>query len=114
MSRWRMFRWFGLGLIAGLFATACLWQSTVPSPAQSPVAQANPLGDARILYGKGDFDGAITKYQEFLKDHPRSPDAFAGIARAHLKQKDIDHAAEIVEQGLKLTDAPRLHVARGE
>ena len=107
-----MFRRAVIGVVIGLLPPVSFCQLS-PNPAPTAVA-ANPLGEARILYRKGDFSGAITKYQEFLKDHPRSPDAFAGIARAHLKQKDVDHAAEIVDQGLKVTDAPRLHVARGE
>ena len=111
-----MFRRTSLGLMIGLISAFSFSQSPAnpAAPSSVSVAQSNPLSEARILYRKGDFDGAITKYQEFLKDHPRSPDAFAGIARANLKQKDVDHAAEIVDQGLKVTDAPRLHVARGE
>jgi len=90
-------------------------------PAKQPTNQsattalpANPLGEARAFYRKGNFDAAIAKYQEILKDRPNSPDALAGMVRVYLKQKNVDLAARTAEQGLKLTDAPRIHVAQGE
>jgi Tfp pilus assembly protein PilF len=53
----------------------------------------NPLGDARILYGRGDFFGAIASYNKFLEQHPQSPDAYAGLTRIYLKQKNVELAA---------------------
>jgi tetratricopeptide (TPR) repeat protein len=92
--------------------------ATVPPNASATAAPeptlANPLGEARVLYRKGKFDGAIAKYQEFLRDHPKSPDAFAGEVRVYLKQKNVDQAAEVVEQGLVLSDSPRMKVAQAE
>jgi tetratricopeptide (TPR) repeat protein len=133
-----MFRASCFGLIFGLIALPCLAQSsanqsisqqapaaaekagsapqTLPAPAPlapMPVA-TNVLGEARVLYRKGDFDGAIGKYQEFLKDHPGSPDAYAGIVRAQLKQRNVELAAHAAEQGLAQSNSPRIHVARGE
>ncbi len=67
-----------------------------------------------MFYRKGNFESAITKYQDFLKDNPKSPDAFAGLIRVYLKQRDIDLAQKTLDQGLAVTDSPRLHVARGE
>jgi tetratricopeptide (TPR) repeat protein len=84
------------------------------SSAATPPAVANPLAEARILYRKGDFDGALGKYQEFLKDQPQTPDAYAGEVRVYLKQKKVDLAAQAAEQGLAQSNSPRIHVARGE
>jgi len=72
------------------------------------------LGDARDLYRKGDFDGALAKYQEILKVHPRSPDAYAGEVRVYLKQKKVDLAAETAELALLQSNHARIRVARGE
>ena len=56
----------------------------------------------------------MAKYQDYLKEHPNSPDAYAGIVRVYLKQKNVDLAAQTADQGLKQSDAPRMHVAHGE
>jgi len=72
------------------------------------------LRDARDLYRKGDFDGALAKYQEILKAHPQSPDGFAGEVQVYLKQRKVDLAAQTAEQGLAQSDHRRIHVARGE
>jgi len=113
------FRSSALGLIFGLLSAFSFAQSAADpastrqssTPSEQP---SNPLGDARALYRKGDFDAAIAKYEEFLKDHPRSPDGYAGIVRVYLKQKNVDQAAQAAERGLAQSDSPRMHVARGE
>jgi len=105
-----------LGLTFLLISVSCLAQSPA-SPASAAAVPAQPpdvLGEARVLYHKGDFEGAIAKYQAFLHDHPKSPDAFAGMVRVYLKQKNVDLAAQTADQGLALDDAPRLRVARAE
>jgi len=75
---------------------------------------SNPLGLARSLYRKGDFAGAVAAYQGILEQHPKSPDAHAGLVRVYLKQKKVNLAAETAERALTQTDSPRVHVARGE
>jgi tetratricopeptide (TPR) repeat protein len=74
----------------------------------------NPLGEAAVLYRKGNFEGALAKYQEILKDRPTSPDAFAGEVRVYLKQKNVEKAAQVVEQGLAQANSPRMKVAQAE
>ena len=94
--------------------------SPAPQPPPAPASSSTPpmppnlLGEARSLYRKGDFDGALAKYQEFLKAHPQSPDAYAGEVRVYLKQKNVDLAAQAAEQGLAQSISARLHAARGE
>jgi tetratricopeptide (TPR) repeat protein len=127
-----MLRVLRFGLALGLFCAGCLGQSanspTVPTPAASSQAQAssgasaaapsptatNPLGEARTFYRKGDFEQAIAKYQEVLKNNPKSPDAYAGLVRVYLKQKKVDEAAQMAELGLTHSDSPRIRVARAE
>jgi tetratricopeptide (TPR) repeat protein len=127
-----MFRVTSLALIFALvmgLSVICLAQSpattapavatvhpdaeTATPPTSSP-APANPLSEASALYRRGSFNAAITKYQEYLKDHPTSPDPYAGMVRVYLKQKNVDLAAQTAEQGLKQIDSPRLHAAQAE
>lgn len=77
-------------------------------------AQPDPLGEAKELYRKGNFDAAIQKYQQIIQERPRSPDAYAGLARVHLKKKDVQRAYETVNKGLQGADSAPVHVALGE
>ena len=88
--------------------------SAAPAPVSNSVAPPDPLGEAKRLYRKGDFDGAIQKYQQYLLDKPKSPDAYAGLTRVYLKKKDVKQAFETTNHGLQLNDAPALRVALGE
>jgi tetratricopeptide (TPR) repeat protein len=72
------------------------------------------LEEGWALYRRGDFQGAIAKYGEFVQQNPHSPDGYAGLLRTHLKQKNVEQAEATLQQGLAQTDSPRLHVARGE
>jgi tetratricopeptide (TPR) repeat protein len=128
-----MFRAFWLVLLA-LISLPCFGQSGAAQPSQptstekaGPAAQtvtSNPaatppiygdlLGAARSLYRKGDFDGALTKYEEFLKAHPQSPDGYAGKVRVYLKEKKVDLAEQAAEQGLAQSNSALIRVARGE
>jgi tetratricopeptide (TPR) repeat protein len=84
------------------------------SSSQLPAAPASPLGEARILARKGDFDAAIQKYQQLLLEKPTSPDAYAGLTLTYLKKKDVPQAFETVTRGLKASDSWPIHVALGE
>jgi tetratricopeptide (TPR) repeat protein len=137
-----MFRVFRFGLVLALVSPSCLAQSGPDQPpaqqtsaGEKPASQAPQslpatasssvsagtlptlsglLGDARDLYRKGDFDGALAKYQDILKAHPRSPDAYAGEIRVYLKQKKVDLAAQTAELALAQSNHARIRVARGE
>ncbi len=111
-----------VGLVLVLIAAPGRAQSAANTPAPTS-ATASPenlnspisaIDEAKVLYRKGDFDGAIAKYQSFLKDHPNSPDALAGMVRVYLKQKNVEEAALAAEQGLAQSDSPRLRVAQAE
>jgi tetratricopeptide (TPR) repeat protein len=90
---------------------------TVPTSASgsAPVApEPNPLGEAQALYRKGSFDEAIGKYQDFLRQHPQSPDAYSGLVRSYLKEKKVEQAAEFADQGIAQSNSPRMRSARAE
>lgn len=88
--------------------------SSPPGPSAPTTVLANPLGEAKILYRKGDFTGAISRYQQVLQQNPLSPDAYAGLIRVYLKQKNVDQAIQTAEKGLSQSNAPRIRVARAE
>jgi tetratricopeptide (TPR) repeat protein len=137
-----MFRVLRFSAVVTLISAACFAQTTngsVAPPAAAPAQSAspakagdavaspvavnanapataapNPLEEGLSLYRRGSFDAAIAQYQEFLQRFPKSADAYAGLVRIALKQKKVEQAAETIEKGLALNDAPRMHVARGE
>jgi tetratricopeptide (TPR) repeat protein len=85
--------------------------SVQPQPSAAP---PDPLGEAKALVRKGDFDAAIQKYQQLLEERPKSPDAYAGLTRVYLKKKDLTQAHETATKGLQVTDSWPIHVALGE
>ncbi len=72
------------------------------------------LAEANVCYRKGDFVGAIAKYRQLLAEHPGSPDGYAGLVHAYLKQKDVQQAEETAELGMAQADSPRVRTARAE
>lgn len=80
----------------------------------APDRTANPLGEALAYYRSGNFDHALAKYQDYLRDHPQSPDAYAGMIRVYLKEKNVDMAARVTDQVMAQTSSPRLRAARAE
>jgi len=88
--------------------------AVVSLPPAGTAAVPNPLGEALSFYHKGDFPAAVGKYQEVLRMNPKSPDAYAGLARAYLRQRNVSRALEEANRGLSLNDAPRIRVALGE
>ncbi len=93
-----------------------------PEPAHSQLSEkkspdsigSNANLDPWSLYRMGNFAAAIDGYQQLLKDNPKSSDAYAGLARVYLQQKNVDLASQTVAKGLAVSDSPSLHVALGE
>jgi len=79
-----------------------------------PDAALSFLREAMAFYRKGDFDHAIQKYQQMLRERPKSPDAYAGLTRVYLKKEDVKQAYDTVTQGLQSADSPVVHIALGE
>jgi len=66
------------------------------------------------LYRKNNLAAAIDKYHQVLQQRPASPDAYAGLTRIYLKQRNVNLALDTANKGLTLSDSARLHVALGE
>ncbi len=93
--------------------------SSVLSPSDSPPARpadasSDPLSAALALTRKGDFDAAIKKYQQFLQETPKSPEAYAGLTRVYLKKQDVTQANDTIIKALQVTDSWPVRVALGE
>ncbi len=89
--------------------TLAVVKSRAPSP-----APPDSLSEAISLYRKGNYSAAAEKYQQVLQESPHSPDAYAGLVRIYLKQGNVSLASETANQGLALSNSPRLRVAQGE
>jgi tetratricopeptide (TPR) repeat protein len=89
-------------------------KSTSALPAQPSDVAPDPLGEARALTRKGNFDAAIEKYHQLLMERPKSPDAYVGLTRVYLEKSDVAQAYETVTHGLQVTDSWLVHVALGE
>jgi len=108
--------YIAVGLIAGLsFSQSASNNGPAAAGSASPLlSDGSALEEARVLYGKGEFDAAVEKYQAFLKERPNSPDAFAGLVRTYLKSKNVEQASLTAEQAIAQTSSPRVRVARAE
>jgi tetratricopeptide (TPR) repeat protein len=104
-------------LLASGFATA---QEGKESPNPAPVvafpsnAAPDALVEAARLYEQGQFDAAIKKYQQILTETPNSSEAYAGLTRVYLKQKNVQQADETISKGVHVADGPAVRVALGE
>jgi len=94
-------------------------QPKLGEPSTSAVAPESsstpdPLREANDFYLKGDFDHAIQKYQQILRERPNAPEAYAGLSRVYLKKKDVKQASDEITKGLQAADSPVVRVALGE
>ena len=94
--------------------TRSLEPAQADASAQAPASSVDALTDARALYRKGDFDGALQKYQQILQSQPKSADAYVGLTRVYLKKKDVQQASDTINKALTNADAAGVHVALGE
>jgi len=114
-----MFRFVIAGLLlAEAFASGQEAKET-PKAAAAVAAPSNPapdaLADATKLYREGQFDGAIQKYQQVLAEKPNSSsEAYAGLTRLYLKQKNVRLANQTILKGVQVADGPVVRVALGE
>jgi tetratricopeptide (TPR) repeat protein len=94
-------------------ANAAQPPGTIPSAVSSTLSP-DPLRAAIALYRKGDYDGAVHRYEDLRREHATYAEASAGLARVYLKQRKIDEAARSIAQAIAAMDMPCLHVVRGE
>jgi Flp pilus assembly protein TadD len=104
-------------LVANAFSSG---QEAKEAPKAAPAvvspsnAAPDALADAVKLYREGQFDGAIQKYQQILAGKPTSSEAYAGLTRLYLKQKNVQQANETILKGVQVADGPAVRVALGE
>ena len=79
-----------------------------------PTPSYSALVAAKVHYSRGEFGEAIRGFSDILDKNPKSPDAYAGLTRVYLKQKNVAQAYAIASRGVNETDAPAVHVALGE
>jgi tetratricopeptide (TPR) repeat protein/predicted aspartyl protease len=103
-------------LLTSAFAVAqAVNESSKPAPAASPSnATPDALSEATKLYREGHFDAAIQKYQQIIDEKPNFSEAYAGLARVYLKQRNIQLANETITKGVQLADGPAVRVSLGE
>jgi len=65
-----------------------------------------PLDHAYYLYDRGDFEGSIRQTEEYLKDHPRDPEALFRLGIANMKLRKYPEALSAFEKGIALSTDP--------
>jgi tetratricopeptide (TPR) repeat protein len=114
-----MFRFVTVGLLLTTAFASGQEAEEVPTPAPTTVvlpsdAPALAFAEAAAFYYQGDFKAAIQKYQKILTDKPNSSEAYAGLTRVYLKQKNVEQANETILKGVQVADSPVVRVALGE
>lgn len=62
------------------------------------------LTEAETLFGNGSFADAEKKYIEVVSHDPKHLDAYQGLGDVYLQLKEYDHAREVLEVALRLSD----------
>ena len=107
-----------------LFVVATLLSSfaqvSTPEPvkiaAQPPAANVLSPGAAEplALYQIGKFEAAAKKYRQVLATDTKNPEAYVGLTRSLLKNKNADEARSAIDKAIQNADSPAVHVALGE
>jgi tetratricopeptide (TPR) repeat protein len=112
-----MFRFViaGLLLAGGLGSVQEAKEAPKAAPVVSPSdAALLAFAEAAGFYYRGEFDAAIQKYQQILTDKPNSSEAYAGLTRVYLKQKNVQQADATISKAVQAADGPLVRVALGE
>ncbi|HZB45481.1 MAG TPA: tetratricopeptide repeat protein [Pyrinomonadaceae bacterium] len=84
-------------LAAPAFAAQLEAPKLVPGPETEQ--QTATIREGVALHERGDFDGAIRKYEEVLKENPASVRALYELAFAYSRKKDYKKSLEIAYRG---------------
>lgn len=112
-------------LLALLFSSISQAQTTSSpaneKPAPEKVAAATEpakpslVADALADYRSEHYESAVEKYKKAIAADPKSAEAYAGLARAYLKQEKIDEAEDAVKSGIAVAPtANSIQTALGE
>ncbi|MFA5168859.1 MAG: tetratricopeptide repeat protein [Candidatus Omnitrophota bacterium] len=86
-------RFFAVGALLGVMLASCAFRSSGHS--------FGPYSDAETFYKKGDYPGAIEKYQEYLAGNPQGNLAAIAryyIAKSYIASGDTSKACENFKQ----------------
>jgi len=78
----------------------------------TPEETFRPLEHASYLYDRGDYDASIREVEEYLKSHPKDPEALYRLGMANMKLRKYPEALSAFEKGIALP-ADSLDVWRG-
>ena len=80
-----------------------VWAATAPAQGQT---QGRTLGaifsDGNEAFFRGDFEKAITRYEELVESGVRDPDVYFNLATAYARNQDLGHAILYFERASRL------------
>jgi tetratricopeptide (TPR) repeat protein len=99
-----------------LILTSPVIAQTTPAANPSPAATTtSPLLDAERLYRAGKYTDAMLKYEEALKQNPKSGAAYEGAVRTYLSLDMVKEAWTKAQEGVKQAPEQSMtHTATGE
>ncbi len=68
-------------------------------------ALARPINEGNELFRKGDFQGALKKYEEARKDEPANPLVFYNIGTCQYRLGDYEAAQKELESAVRMPDS---------
>lgn len=68
-------------------------------------ALARPINEGNELFRKGDFQGALKKYEEARKDEPANPLVFYNIGTCQYRFGDYEAAQKELESAVRMPDS---------
>ena len=90
-------------------------QEGAAPPGAAPASISDMMQEAGRHYREGDMEAARQGYEAVLQQDSKSIAAYAGLARAYLKQEKLREAEEIVFKLAEFAaDKPLVETARGE
>lgn len=94
---------FSFALILGLWLLVSAGAQTLPTakqiPAPSTEQQTLLIREGETLHDKGNFDGAIAKYEEVLKESPTNAKAIYELAYSYAGKQNFKKSLELALRG---------------
>ena len=98
-----MFRRINLSVAVILFLFAQAFAQDIPAPKMTPVptteSHAAIIRDAITLHDRGDYGGAISKYQQVLAENPNDVLALYEMGYSYFAKKDFNKSLETAYKG---------------
>ncbi len=92
-------------LLVIILASTCTLAAQIEAPKLAPVApnenQKRLVEEGVALHDKKDFDGAIRKYEEALKENADNVEAMYEMGYSYLEKKDYKKSLEIAYRGAR-------------